>query len=105
MSPGLTHRGFILSRGQRRANGIASARRVEQEILPLQGANDLLAMGDQIECLLTVKQCETAKARLAKRLGRRVSAIGGYDSRGVGGATPLALPEMLKFLISRLNEI
>jgi hypothetical protein len=45
-----------------------------------------------------------AKARLAKRLGRTVSAIGGYYSRGGGDATPLALPELLKFLVSRLQR-
>jgi hypothetical protein len=104
VSPGLTHRSFILDQGQRGANGLAATRRVARKDLPLQGANDLLAPPDRIECLPTVNQCASAKARLAKRLGRPVSAIGGYYSRGGGGATPLALPEMLQFLIARLNQ-
>jgi hypothetical protein len=104
VSPGLTHRSFILERGQRKANGVAATRVAGKKNLPLQGVNDLLAPGDRIECLPTVKQCALAKARLAKRLRRPVSAIGGYYSRGGGGATPLALPEMLEFLIARLNE-
>lgn len=103
VSPGLTHRSFILAREKRAENGVASARRAGKETLKLQGANDLLAPGDWIECLPTIEQCAVAKRRLAKRLGRRVSAIGGYYSRGGGGATPLALPEMLEFLIARLN--
>jgi hypothetical protein len=104
VSPGLTHRSFILARDERRANGVPSTRRVGKQILNLQGANDILAAADRIECLPTIKQCETAKARLAKRLGRRISAIGGYYSRGGGDATPLALPELLQFLVSRLTQ-
>jgi hypothetical protein len=104
VSPRLTHRSFILARDQRSSNGIASARRVGADNLPLEGANDLLSPADRIECLPTVKQCESAKRRLAKRLKRRVSAIGGYYSRGGGGATPLALPELLSFLVSRLDK-
>jgi hypothetical protein len=105
VSPGLTHRSFILARDQRRSNGVASARRVGDRNLPLQGVNDLLAPEEWIECLPTVKQCELAKRRLAKRLRRPVSAIGGYYSRGGGEATPLALPELLDFLVSRLDKI
>jgi len=104
VSPGLTHRSFILEREQRKTNGVAAARRVGEKNLLLEGTNDLLAPGDRIECLPTVEQCALAKARLAKRLRRPVSAIGGYYSRGGGGATPLALPEMLQFLTARLNE-
>lgn len=104
VSPGLTHRSFILARDQRRADGVSATRRVGKQNLPLHGANDLLPPGDRIECLPTMEQCKAAKARLAKRLGRRVSAIGGYYSRGGGGATPLALPELLQFLIARLKR-
>jgi hypothetical protein len=105
VSPGLTHRSFISGQDQRRANRIAFARRVGEHNLPLQGVNDLLSPEDRIECLPTVKQCESAKRRLAKRLRRPVSAIGGYYSRGGGEATPLALPELLDFLVSRLDKI
>jgi len=104
VAPGLTHRSFILDAAQRSANGVAASRRAGGESLPLRGANDLLPPGDRIECLPTPQQCELGKARLAKRLGRPVSAIGGYYSRGGGDATPLALPELLKFLVSRLQR-
>jgi hypothetical protein len=104
VAPGLTHRSFILGREHRSANGVAASRRVGAENLPLRGANDLLPSEAQIECLPTKKQCEIAKVRLAKRLGRPVSAIGGYYSRGGGDATPLALPELLKYLVSRLQR-
>jgi len=104
VSPGLTHRSFILARDQRSADGVAATRRVGKQNLPLRGANDILATAHRIECLPSMEQCAAAKARLAKRLGRRPSAIGGYYSRGGGGATPLALPEMLQFLIVRLKR-
>jgi hypothetical protein len=104
VAPGLTHRSFVLAGGQRGANGVAATRRVGDENLPLQGANDLLAPEERIECLPTPQQCAAAKQKLAKRLGRRVSAIGGYYSRGGSDATPLALPEMLQFLTTRLKE-
>jgi hypothetical protein len=104
VAPGLTHRSFILDREHRGANGVAASRRVGEENLPLRGANDLLPPEARIECLPTKNQCETAKVRLAKGLGRPVSTIGGYYSRGGGDATPLALPELLKFLISRLQR-
>jgi hypothetical protein len=104
VSPGLTHRSFILDREQRSANGVAASRRVGEKHLPLHGANDFLAPEARIECLPTMEQCETAKQRLAKRLRRPISAIGGYYSRGGGDATPLALPELLEFLVSRLKR-
>jgi hypothetical protein len=104
VAPGLTHRSFILDRVHRSANGVPASRRVGQENLPLVGANDLLAPGSRIECLPTTEQCETARQRLAKRLGRPLSAIGGYYSRGGGDATPLALPELLEFLVARLQQ-
>jgi hypothetical protein len=103
VAPGLTHRSFILDCEHRSANGVAASRGVGGKSLPLYGANDLLAPDARIECLPTVEQCDAAKRRLAKRLGRPVRAVGGYYSRGGGDATPLALPELLKFLISRLK--
>jgi hypothetical protein len=103
-APGLTHRSFILAGDRRSANGVPASRRVGKEALPLHGANDTLKAADQIECLPTPEQCEAAKRSLAKRLGRSVSAIGGHYSRGGGGATPLALPELLTFLVARLER-
>ena len=104
VAPGLTHRSFILDREHRSANRVAASRRVGEENLPLIGANDLLAPDARIECLPTLEQCETARRRLAKRLHRPIAAVGGYYSRGGGDATPLALPELLKFLTTRLKR-
>jgi hypothetical protein len=104
VAPGLTHRSFILDREHRSADGVAASRRVGEESLPLYGANDVLAPDAQIECLPTMKQCESARRRLAKRLGRPVAAVGGYYSRGGGDATALALPELLQFLTARLKR-
>ncbi len=104
VAPGLTHRSFILDRERRKENGVAASRRVGNENLPLRGANDLLPPEYRIDCLPTMKQCETARRRLAKRLGRPLAAVGGYYSRGGGDATPLALPELLSFLVARLKH-
>jgi hypothetical protein len=104
VAPGLTHRSFILAREERNLSKVSASRRVEGENLPLRGANDFLASEDRIECLPTREQCEAAKQHLAKRLGRPLDAIGGYYSRGGGDATPLALPELIEFLISRLKR-
>jgi len=104
VAPGLTHRSFILEQGQRMVNAVPASRRVRGKHLPLKGANDFLLPEAQIECLPTREQCEAAKRRLAKRLGRPLGAIGGYYSRGGGDATPLALPELIDFLISRLER-
>jgi hypothetical protein len=104
VAPGLTHRSFILDHEHRSENGVAASRRVGGQSLSLTGANDLLAPESRIECLPTMEQCESARRKLAKRLGRPISAVGGYYSRGGGEATPLALPEMLQYLISRLKQ-
>ena len=104
VAPGLTHRSFILAREQRSANGVPASRRVGDGNLPLQGANDILSPEAWIECLPSPEQFRIAKERLAKRLHRPISAIGGCYSRGGGDATPLALPELLSFLISRLKR-
>ena len=104
VAPGLTHRSFILDRAHRSENGVAASRRVGKENLLLIGTNDLLEPDAWIECLPTKEQCETARRQLAKRLGRPLSAIGGYYSRGGGDATPLALPELLEFLVARLKR-
>jgi hypothetical protein len=104
VAPGLTHRSFILEHSQRAAHGVPSTRRVDGRNLELRGVNDRLPPGQGIECLPTPQQCAQAKLRLGRRLGRPVSAIGGYYSRGGGDATPLALPELLAFLIRRLER-
>ncbi len=103
-APGLTHRSFVVSHDERRAHRVAAAKIVGSERLALIGANDRLPAALRIECLPTVEQCAAARAALAKRLGRDVARVGGEYSRGGGGATPLALPELLSVLVERLRR-
>lgn len=100
VAPGLTHRSFVVGRAERKANNIPAARRVGNAAMPLVGANDRLPQDLKIACLPTLAQCHEAQTRLASRLGRDVRHIGGHYSRGGGGATPLALPELLEVLLA-----
>lgn len=102
VAPGLTHRSFVVAKGERKLNNVPSFRRVGDANLELIGANDRLLEGLKIVCLPTPAQCHAAQKRLAARLGRDVSRVGGYYSRGGGGATPLALPELLDDLLAAI---
>ena len=100
VAPGLTHRSFVVARDERAAHGIAATRQVGADRLPLTGANDLLPPDLRIEALPTRAQCDDALARLAARLGTTPRAAAGHYGRGGGGATPLALPELLQHLVA-----
>jgi len=104
VAPGLTHRSFVVSADERSANKVPVTRLVGGERLKLIGANDHVPAELRIGCLPTLEQCANARARLAERLGRDISRVGGEYSRGGGGATPLALPELLDVLTARLRE-
>jgi hypothetical protein len=103
VAPGLTHRSFVIAQSERKQNGITGFRRIAKERLRLTGANDLLPEALKLECLPTAAQCQVAREKLASRLGRTTSQIGGIYSRGGGDATPLALPELLETLITALG--
>ena len=103
VAPGLTHRSFVLSKAERAAHGIVGARKVGDAVLPLEGINDHLPEALHVECLPLRAHCDDAKARLATRLGVPVSRVGGAWSRGGVNATPLAVPELLDTLISRIS--
>jgi hypothetical protein len=103
VAPGLTHRSFILSQGERAANNVRSSRRVGTAQHALIGANDRLPPDLQIECLPTPQHCADAIVRLARRLGTSVDHAKGVYSRGGANATPLALPELLDVLVARLT--
>ncbi|MEM9035998.1 MAG: hypothetical protein AAGD18_15480 [Actinomycetota bacterium] len=105
VAPGLTHRSFCLARDERSEHGIAASKLVDGRRLPLVGVNDLVDPEQRIEVLPDVESCDDARARLAGRLGVSVSAANAVYARGGGGATPLALPELLDHLIVRLDEI
>lgn len=102
VAPGLTHRSFVVGKDERKANNVPAARRVGSQNLPLIGANDRLPDALKIVCLPTPAQCLDAQRRLARRLGRDIARVGGVYSRGGGGATPLALKELLEVLIAAL---
>ena len=98
VAPGLTHRSFVIGRGERQAHNVPAFKRAGAERLALVGANDRLPEALQIEALPTPAQCRQAVSRLAARLGRSERQVGGSYSRGGGGATPLALPELLRLV-------
>ncbi len=102
VAPGLTHRSFVIAREERAAHGIPAARTAGAERLALTGANDLLPPGGRITALPTRPQCTAALARLAARLGTTTKEAAGHFGRGGGGATPLALPELLDDLLTEV---
>ncbi len=105
VAPGLTHRSFCLSRDERSAHGIAASKRVGDRRLALTGVNDLVEREHQIEVLPTTAECDDARARLQRRLDASPAAANAVFARGGGGATPLALPELLDVLIRRLDAL
>jgi hypothetical protein len=102
VAPGLTHRSFVIARGERAAHGVPAAKLVGAERLALIGANDLLPEGARITALPTRAQCQAALTLLAGRLGVSEAAARGHFGSGGGGATPLALPELLNELLAEL---
>jgi hypothetical protein len=102
VAPGLTHRSFILGSSERAANKVAAWRKAGSARMRLVGANDHLPAERQIECLPTPVQCADAIRRLSRRLEVGISHARGIYARGGADATPLALPELLDVLVTRL---
>lgn len=102
VAPGLTHRSFVIAKEERAAHGIAATKQAGAEKLALTGANDLLPPALRITALPTRPQCAAALARLADRLGITTKEAAGPFGRGGGGATPLALPELLEELLAEV---
>ncbi len=102
VAPGLTHRSFVVAKDERGAHGVAATKLAGTEKLSLTGANDLLPLGQRITALPTRPQCQAALQRLAKRLGVSLAAARGPFGSGGGGATPLALPELLEDLLAEI---
>lgn len=105
VAPGLTHRSFCLAGDERSAHGIAGSKRVDGKHLALTGVNDLIDESLRLEVLPTTDQCDDARARLRQRLGTSAAAANAVFARGGGGATPLALPELLDVLVRRLDAL
>jgi hypothetical protein len=104
VAPGLTHRSFVLGRDERSAHNVRATRKAGKETLSFVGANDRLPDELKIECLPTLDDCQDAIDRLAKRLKKPKSRVGGVYSRGGGDATPLALPELLDVLVKTIRS-
>jgi len=103
VAPGLTHRSFVIGKGERAANNVPATRLVGAERMALIGANDHLPKERAIACLPSLDECKDAIERLAGRLGIDIPQATGIYARGGANATPLALPELLDFLIARLR--
>ncbi|MCX5515469.1 hypothetical protein C3941_18125 [Kaistia algarum] len=103
VAPGLTHRSFVIGKGERAANNVASSRLVGAERIPLLGANDFLPKAEAIRALPTLDDCKDAIGRLANRLGIDTVQATGIYARGGANATPLALPELLDVLIAQIS--
>jgi len=107
VAPGLTHRSFMLADGERTREKVPRSRRVGRGREPLFGVNDLVP--ELVEVRPTRSETEAALNRLAIRLrGADPSttdrAILAVYARGGGGATPLALPELLERLVDTLTR-
>lgn len=105
VAPGLTHRSFCLAKNDRSAHGVAASKQVNGKRRPLVGINDLLGEHSQIEVLPSTEACDDARRRLQLRLGTSAAAANAVYARGGGGATPLALPELLDVLIERVDAL
>lgn len=105
VAPGLTHRSFVIGRGERAANNVPAAKKVGTSRVELVGANDHLPAERPIACLPTTEDCKDAVARLAARLGTDITQATGIYARGGANATPLALPELLDVLVARLRPL
>lgn len=108
VSPGLTHRSFLMSSDERRAEGLPLHRRGSG------GLRSLVGVGDQapglVEILPTVEHMALARRRLAERLtgsGAPASdaAVRGVYATGEGAGTPLGLPELLDLLVERIDTV
>jgi hypothetical protein len=107
VAPGLTHRSFLLAAGQRPIEGIAGSRVVRGRREGLVGVNDRVP--GLVDVHPTRAESTAALERLTERIRRedpRASgaAVRAVYARGGGGATPLALPELLDVLLARISE-
>jgi hypothetical protein len=102
VAPGLTHRSFVLARGERAFHHVPTSRKVGARRIELIGANDHLRTEQRIACLPVPDDCKDAIARLSRRLKIDIARATAIYARGGANATPLALPELLDVLVRRL---
>jgi len=102
VAPGLTHRSFMMAADERGSEGIRGSRLVGGRRLPYVSVNDRVP--GAVDVHPTRREADDALDRLLARLRKddpsttRKAAQAVY-ARGGGGATPLALPEMLDVLV------
>jgi hypothetical protein len=108
VSMGLTHRSFLASADQRRAEGLPTSK------VGLNGPMALIGLLDEVpgavEVLPTGAWTTAAKADLAARLGREgrstaARSVNAVFARGDGHDTPLGLPELTSRLAAHLGGI
>lgn len=108
VSPGLTHRSFLMGSDQRKAEGLPLHRRGRD------GLRSLVGVGDRapglVEILPTVEHMALARRRLSERLSRPDTSVSDAAVRGVyasgeGSGTPLGLPELLDLLVERIDGV
>ena len=104
VAPGLTHRSFVLARGERALHHVLTSRKVGAKRIELVGANDHLPTELRIACLPLPDDCKNAIARLSRRLDIDLARATAIYARGGVNATPLALPELLDVLVKRLAQ-
>src|SRR5260221_7514654 len=102
VAPGLTHRRFVLARGERSLHHVLNSRKVCAKRIELIGANDHLAAELKIACLPLPDDCKNAIARLSCSLKIDLPRATAIYARGGANATPLALPELLDVLVKQL---
>jgi hypothetical protein len=105
VSPKLTHRSFLTSRAEKRANGIPLSKRVSGGSVALIGVNDL--QPGLVEVVPSPGELESILSALARRLsaepGMTPARVRAVFASGGGGATPLILPEALAVLEEHLS--
>ena len=107
VSPGLTHRSFLMDERQRKAEGLPLRRKGLHGLLSLHGVRD--QDPSLLDILPTTEHMSRTQVQLGERLGREgrncsPKAVQGVYARGDGHDTPLGLPELLTYLVAWLND-
>lgn len=107
VAPGLTHRSFLLSQGEREAEGVPIYRAASSRRLRLIGVNDRVP--GLVAVHPTRSELEEIRRRLAARLADERPGVSGRSvnatyARGAGAGSPLGLPEALAVLVGLLAD-
>lgn len=107
VSPKLTHRSFLTSNAEKKANGIPTVKQINQGRAPLIGVNQR-APG-LVDIVPSAAEFQEIKEQLGRRLAAQgqvsASYVQAYFASGGGGETPLILPEALALLARHVLTI